>query len=391
MDLNNEKRHAINVLGNIKPSWRETNEPQSAISIATTALAMVKPVMEDAEAQTTNNAMIDTMDIEHLERTAGGSSGVYRQPATKTKITFNVSASQNVAITHDNFACQMQNGTVLAPILTNNLQEGDNQVDFECVDTGPIEIINSAITITKPLAGVDGVTYIEPPYYIGTNIQSEESYRIMCRRAKSRGGTTEGNLEQRLLSNAGCTRAWAIYRNESDLGYIKAHTYGVICYGGDEDKIFEEISKTFLMESYSIRPEQGKSKEKTIINELGTINGVNTVGNQTFAGYSLADLEYYHMRMTFTDVAQIGADELKQIILNYINDNVLEDFGKSISASQFYAPINQYLSSNDINANLVSVEFSKDGEEYSQSIDPTEIYDLLTLTASHIAIDVEED
>ena len=106
MDLNKERINALNLLRSIKPNW-EVGGAESPTSIFATALAMVKPSIEDTEAQRLNNAAIPTMDDEYLVRTGAG-RGIYRQPATTTKINFNVVSEQQTTMDAD-FRCQTAN------------------------------------------------------------------------------------------------------------------------------------------------------------------------------------------------------------------------------------------------------------------------------------------
>ena len=387
MDLNKERINALNLLRSIKPNW-EVGGAESPTSIFATALAMVKPSIEDTEAQRLNNAAIPTMDDEYLVRTGAG-RGIYRQPATTTKINFNVVSEQQTTMDAD-FRCQTANGTILKPLLSNNnIIEGNNRVSFECVETGPIDILESEIQILTPISGIIKVEYIEAPYYIGTNVESIESLRIRAEESITQLNTIEGKITNLLLTEANCNRARVIYRNrenEYQGSFIEVGTYAVICYGGDSDKIKELLANNFTNSNYSVRPAPYGITD-TITIDVATINGVNTVGSQVQVGYSLANLENYYLKIVFEDKTQVQESVLKSLIFNLIEEKRLEDLGKNISTVSFYNTINEYLVNNNIQTIIISIGLSKDNIHYIDTIAPTELYNLLRLSENNIIIE----
>ena len=387
MNLNEERINALNLLQSIKPDW-EVGGVESPTSIFATALAMVKPSIEDVGAQRLNNASISTMDDEYLVRTGAG-KGIYRQPATTTKINFNVVSDRQTTIDAD-FRVQMSNGTILKPLFDNNaIVVGDNKVPFECLDTGVIDIFDSEIQILTPISGIIKVEYIETPYYIGTNIESIESLRIRAEKAITQLNTLEGKITNLLLTEANCNRALVLYRNrvnEYQGSFIEVGTYAVICYGGDSDKIKELLANNFTNSNFSVRTAPYGITDIITI-DIATINGINTVGSQIPVGYSLASLEDYYLKIVFEDKTQVQESVLKSLILDLIEAKRLEDLGKNISTISFYNTINEYLVNNNIQTIITSIGLSKDNIDYYDTITPTELYNLLRLSENNIIIE----
>lgn len=197
-----------------------------------------------------NNLSRDTCDAITNIRVFGPLSGVFKQGATQTRQPMQIQTSKAVSIDEKFIVCDSK-GTQYKPSQTYNftsagtfIKDSDgNDIIFVAVESGDVmSDINDITTIITQKDGILAVRNIQTYISLGTNEESDESYKNKINDAP-RGANVEGSTEilQRDLLNIGCTKASV--RSNPTAEKVFDIEKGAMCICIEYAETTEQISK----------------------------------------------------------------------------------------------------------------------------------------------------
>ena len=390
MDINIYRENTDNLLKTIQPEWSESAEPHSPINLLRNVLAMLYPLVDDANIQAINNSNVFTADDQHLIRAQGSMNKVFYKGGTKTRYNLVVNCNSNGVIQTPFQVQDVISGQTYSLMKNTEVFVGDNTLTFECDDVGVITSnINNITRIITPNAIVNSVNNPTQASYIGEDPETQEAYRIRVEAEQMSGNSVNRNIKIDLINKAGCSRANVIYNPTANIdGFIRPYSYAIITYGGDEEAIYDVISQYRLVEEMSYSPDETRNHTSTVIVDSGNIGDREIAGSSLFVGYTEALVKTYYAKIQVRNLNQSYYSSLKSYILSYLRKNVVEDFQKKIQASIINYAVQRFISENALTQSaVVSVLLSYDNVEYVEEIEPSAQDELLFLVEQNIIIE----
>ena len=390
MDINIYRENTDNLLKTIQPEWSESAEPHSPINLLRNVLAMLYPLVDDANIQAINNANVFTADDQHLIRAQGSMNKVFYKGGTKTRYNLVVNCNSNGVIQTPFQVQDVISGQTYSLMKNAEVFVGNNTLTFECDDVGVITSnINNITRIMTPNAIVNSVNNPTQASYIGEDPETQEAYRIRVESEQMSGNSVNRNIKIDLINKAGCSRANVIYNPTANIdGFVRPYSYAIITYGGDEEAIYDVISKYRLVEEMSYSPDETRNHTSNVIVDSGNIGDREIAGSSLFVGYTEALVKTYYAKIQVRNLNQSYYSSLKSYILSYLRNNVIEDFQKKIQASVINYAVQRFISENALTQSaVVSVLLSYDNVEYVEEIEPSAQDELLFLVEQNIIIE----
>ena len=334
MDINIYRENTDNLLKTIQPEWSESKEPHSPINLLRNVLAMLYPLIDDANIQAINNSNVFTADDQHLIRAQGSMNRVFYKSGTKTRYNLVVNCNGDGVIQTPFQVQDVISGQTYSLMKNAEVFVGDNTLTFECDDVGIITSnINNITRIITPNAIVNSVNNPTQAFYIGEAPEAQEAYRIRVEAEQILGNSLERSIKIDLINNAGCSRANVVYQYANIDGFVRPYSYAIITYGGYEEAIYNVISQYRLVEEMSYSPDEIRKHTTTLIVDSGKIGDRKIEGSSIFVGYTEALVKTYYAKIQTRNLNQSYYSSLRSYILSYLRNNVVEDFKKKIQAS----------------------------------------------------------
>ena len=179
---------------------------------------------------------------------SGAYSGTPRKSGTYTKVVVQVTTNQTLNLngqdTSNPYTIQDGNGNQFQLILSASLSNGVNNLNFQSVNIGVIQVLPN--TLTTPITIVGGIISVNNsavPYQNGVNQETDANYRL--RLQASRSFPSQGSLNglyAGLNQLPGMNNA-NVYENNtnSTVNGIPAHGIWAVVNGGTAQQIAETI------------------------------------------------------------------------------------------------------------------------------------------------------
>jgi uncharacterized phage protein gp47/JayE len=300
--------------------------------------------------------------------------GLSRKGATYTQL--------NISITTDR-ACEVKAGFIVSDdvgnnfILANDFTCGEAGIYitlFQSATAGEVTVeLNAVKNIVTPVLGIVGVINNSNPVNIGVNEESDFELRSRFSGSVALNGKSGAdNLYSQLLNVANVTSCYIDNNrtNETNRYGTPPHSIWAIVNGGDDGAIANAVYST-ISDGCGMRGEI----EVDILDDLGNTQQV------FFDRVSFEDLYIKFKVYGKSPSVIIDEDKIKLDLLNSIKINANMEIDKNY--------INIVLTNNNNTLIYSEIKLSKDGENWFDFVNNTNLNYQFNLTTDNIIIEIE--
>ena len=211
-------------------------------------LALSKKDMLDLNVQTYSSFDLDQAVGTALDR-AAQYTGIFRKGGVYTQVVIQVVASAIVTIQGQDSASPFTisdiNGNIFQLVTTTALSIGTNNLTFQAVNIGFIQILANTLTVqVTPTLGVTSVNNSAVPVLNGSDQESDAAFRVRIQRSNGLLGTAAyARMLKALLQISGLTNAlvYINHTNATDVHNVPGHSVYVIVDGGTDADVAAAI------------------------------------------------------------------------------------------------------------------------------------------------------